>query len=200
VQSGNSISNFGSGNPTFDQALAVTLLNLSKTFSVLPGFVFTDKVRLNAFASTNTALGRPDGSVVFGRSLFQEIMKREESPEVGIACICAHEFGHILQYKKDLKSKLVVNGKVKRLELHADFLAGFFAGKRKLEAPGFPAAVFATTQYSFGDNDYGAPDHHGTQKERGDAVVAGFETAYRLKLGIDDALETGVRYVQSISI
>ena len=200
LQSGNSISNFGSGDPTFDQALAVTLLNLSNTFSVLPGFVFSDKVRLNAFASRNTALGRSDGSVVFGRTLFREIMSRRENPEVGVVAVCAHEFGHILQYKKDLRSKLIINGKVKRLELHADFLAGYFAGKRKLDSPGFPAAVFATTQYSFGDNNYGSPDHHGTQKERGDAVVAGFETAYRLRLGVDDAVETGIRYVQSINV
>ena len=195
-----SVDNFGSGNPEFDKALAITLLYVSKAFSVLPGFVFSEKVVMNAFASTNTALGRPDGSVVFGRSLFREIMSRKENPEIGIVAVCAHEFGHILQYKKELHRTLVVNNKVKRLELHADFLAGYFAGMRKLEMPSFPAAVFAATQYGFGDNQYGNPEHHGTQRERGDAVVAGFDTAYRLKLSLDDGVETGVRYVQQISL
>jgi hypothetical protein len=195
-----SATDFGSGNGDFDRALAVTLLNLSNTFSVLPGFAFSEKVVMNAFASANTAMGRADGSVVFGRSLFREIMTRRENPELGVAAICAHEFGHIVQYKHGLQQSLIVNGRVKRLELHADFLAGYFAGKRKLEMPGFPAAIFAATQYSFGDNQYGDPAHHGTSKERGDAVVYGFQSAYQSKQPFETALQTGIQYVQQIPV
>ena len=190
----------GSGNADFDRALSVTLLKVSEAFSVLPGFAFSERVKLNAFASKNPALGRADGSVVFGNPLYREIMARREHPEVGIVAVCAHEFGHIAQYKHGLDKTLIVNHQVKRLELHADFMAGYFAGRRKLEMPDFPAAVFATTQYSFGDNNYGDPTHHGTSAERGQAVVAGFDSAYRARESFATALETGVRYVQQISL
>jgi hypothetical protein len=190
----------GSGDATFDRALAVTLVKISETFSVLPGFAFSERIRLNAFASRRTELGRADGSVVFGNSMYRAIMLRREHPELGIVAICAHEFGHIVQYKHRIDDILVVNGRAKRLELHADFMAGYFAGRRKLEVPDFPAAVFATTQYSFGDGEYGDPDHHGCPAERGDAVVAGFDSAFRAKEGLAAALQTGVRYVQRIPL
>jgi len=189
----------GSSDSLFDQALAVSLLKISNVFSVLPGFAFSERVKLNAFASRNTALGRTDGSVVFGNSLYREIIGRREYPEVGIVAICAHEFGHIVQYRYGIDRILIVNNSVKRLELHADFLAGYFAGRRKLEMSDFPAAVFALTQYSFGDSNYGDPDHHGTSNERGAAVVAGFDSAYRARESFAAALETGIRYVQQIA-
>jgi len=190
----------GSGDATFDRALSVTLLKLSETFSVLPGFAFSERISLNAFASSNQALGREDGSVVFGNPLYREIMTRREHPEVGIVAVCAHEFGHIAQFKRGIHRILISEKRVKRLELHADFLAGYFAGRRKLEMPEFPAAIFATTQYSFGDDNYGSVSHHGTSTERGEAVVAGFNSAYRARESFATALETGIRYAQQVPL
>jgi hypothetical protein len=40
---------------------------------------------------------------------------------------------------------------VKRLELHADHLAGYYAGFLKLKKPTYPTAVLATQKYSSGD-------------------------------------------------
>jgi predicted metalloprotease len=137
---------------------------------------------------------------VFGNPLYREIIGRREHPEVGIVAICAHEFGHIVQYKHGIDRVLIVNNSVKRLELHADFLAGYFAGRRKLEMPDFPAAVFALTQYSFGDSNYGDPEHHGTSDERGAAVVAGFDSAHRMRESFATAVETGIRYVQQVPL
>jgi hypothetical protein len=192
----------GSGNDNFDRALAVSLKMLSETFSVLPGFAFSERVIRNAFASPSTAMGRQDGSVIFGNSLYREIMNGRENPEVGILTVCAHEFGHIVQYKYGIDERLVAcdDCPVKRLELHADFLAGYFAGRRKLERADFPAAVFAKTQYNFGDNNYGSPRHHGSQQERGQAVVAGFNSAFRDQHDFKTALEVGVNYVQRIPL
>jgi predicted metalloprotease len=84
---------------------------------------------------------------------------------------------------------------VKRLELQADFFAGYFAGVRRRERPNFPAAVVALTQHHWGDTNFGSQQHHGTAEERGNAVVRGFETAYREKLGLSDAISTSLRYV-----
>jgi hypothetical protein len=186
----------GSGDRDFDRALAHTLAQLSDMFNVLPGFAFfDDSDSLNAAASTSQRLGRRDGSVVFGKKLLTFLMKYPSTPEAGVAAVCAHEFGHIAQYKLGLDRKLMMsNGRVKRLELHADFMSGYFAGRRKLEISGFPAAVFAATQDRFGDTAFNDPDHHGTSQERGAAVVAGFDCAFRDRKDFATAIGIGVQY------
>ena len=52
-----------------------------------------------------------------------------EHPDVAVSAVCAHEFGHITAIKYGLMKRLK-DGQpsVKRSELHADFLAGYFAG------------------------------------------------------------------------
>jgi hypothetical protein len=189
----------GSGNRDFDRALAETLQVLSDRFFVLPGFAFFNEPGSpNAFACATRKLGRSDGDILFGRKLFREIMSHPERPEIGIVAVCAHEFGHIAQYKYDVYNRLVgLDRRVKRLELHADFLSGYFAGLRKLQRPDFPAATFACTQFGFGDYTDDI-DHHGTQDERGAAVVAGYRAGYDEKLKFGYALESGIRYVKQI--
>ncbi|MBV8753037.1 MAG: metalloprotease [Hyphomicrobiales bacterium] len=191
----------GSGDRQFDRALANTLLFLSDRFFVLPGFAFFNEPGSpNAFASGRQAMGRSDGDVLFGRKLFQKIMSSREHPEIAVVAICAHEFGHIAQYKYELYDRLVgPDGRVKRLELHADFLAGYFAGLRRRDRPEFPAAVFASTQFGFGDYLEDV-EHHGTPEERGAAVVAGYKAGYEDKQKFGYALETGIRYVSRIGL
>ena len=141
-------------------ALAITLAKLSDLLGILPGFAFFNEGTggQNAFASRSRRLGRDDGSVVFGQVMFGKLMQSQDSPELGVAAVCSHEFGHILQFKMDLQNRLVgPDGRVKRLELHADYLAGYFAGLRKRERADFPAAIFAQTQYDFGDTAYAEP-------------------------------------------
>jgi hypothetical protein len=189
----------GSGDRDFDRALAETLQLLSDRFFVLPGFAFfNEPYRENAYACPTRYMGRSDGDVLFGRQLFRKIMSRREHPEIGIVSVCAHEFGHIAQYKYEVYKRLVgSDGRVKRLELHADFLSGYFAGLRKRQRPDFPAAAIALTQFDFGDDVEGA-QHHGTSEERGAAVVAGYKAAYEEKLKFGYALDSGIRYVQQI--
>jgi hypothetical protein len=192
----------GSGNKPFDIALAHTLSKLSDIFGVLPGFAFFDDGNsFNAFASGSQRLGRGDGSVIFGMELFTFLMSQNEAPEAGIAAVCAHEFGHIVQYKRGVVPRLVQdNGRVKRLELHADYLAGYFSGLRKRERAEFPSAVFAATQYLFGDTNFGHAGHHGTKDERAQAVIEGFQAAYRDKKDFDTAVEHGIDYVLGIAM
>src|SRR5262245_32904152 len=191
----------GSGDRDFDRALAETLTFLSERFFVLPSFAFFNEPSSpNAFASDTRRMGRSDGDVLFGRKLFRKIMSRREHPEIGIVAVCAHEFGHIAQYKYGVYNRLVGwNRRVKRLELHADFLSGYFAGIRRLQHPNYPAATFALTQFDSGDysDDIG---HHGTPDERGAAVVAGYKAGYDERLKFGYALESGIRYVNQISM
>jgi hypothetical protein len=186
-----------SGNREFDYALAQTLSRLTDTFGVLPGFAFFDDERgANAHATNARRLARTDGAVLFGKRLFMRVMNAPEHPDVVLTAICAHEFAHILQYKSGIHKRLQTGQPtVKRVELHADFLSGYFAGVRRLQRPAYPAAVFATTQHGLGDNRVNHPDHHGTPDERAAAVVRGYEVAYREKRRLPDALQIGMKFV-----
>jgi hypothetical protein len=190
----------GSGDREFDFALAQTLMKIGATLEVLPGFAYYDDGDSpNAYATNARRLQRADGTVLFGLRLFRQTRVELEYPEVAVTAVCAHEFGHILQSKYDLQ-KTLLKGQptVKLVELHADFLAGYFAGIRKLEKPDFPAAIFPVKLRSMGDNDFNNPQHHGTPKERAAAAVQGFKVAYQERRNVPDALRSGIQYVSSL--
>jgi hypothetical protein len=186
-----------SGDRDFDRALVHTLAKCADLLQVLPGFAFfDDSAAPNAYATNRVRMQRADGTVIFGKTLLRELLRRPEAPDACVASVCAHEFGHILQFKTGLAQRLTANQPtVKRLELHADFLAGYFAGTRKKERQSFPAAVFAMTQYMYGDTGVNNPQHHGTHEQRGAAVVHGFEASYRQHLGLSDAIQQGINHV-----
>lgn len=186
-----------SGDRDFDRALANSLARCADLLNVLPGFAFYDDHEgLNAYATSRVRMKRADGTVLMGQRLLARLMRQPEAPDACVAAVCAHEFGHILQYKMGLSERLKAGQPtVKRSELHADFFAGYFAGMRKRERASFPAEVFAKTQFTFGDNMVKSPGHHGTPAERAAAVVRGFETSYRDKLALGDAVDTSLRYV-----
>jgi hypothetical protein len=185
-----------SGDREFDYALAQTLARLADTFEVLPGFAYYDDGgRPNAYATNAKKLARADGTVLFGAGLLKRLLTAPESPDVAITAVCAHEFAHILQYKRGLHDVIGAKQTVKRVELNADFLAGYFAGTRKSQKSDYPAAVFATTQHGAGDMDVGSPGHHGTPNERAAAIVRGFEVAYRERRPLAEAIQIGLNYV-----
>ncbi len=188
-----------SGNNEFDYAVAQTLSRLTDIFDVLPGFAYYklgDEYNARA-TRARLFLSNADGTVLFGRALMFEILNRPEAPDAAFNAVCAHEFGHIVQFKNGIV--LDANQpSVKRSELHADFLSGYYAGRRKLQKPDFPAAVFATTYESLGDFQFNNPQHHGTPAERAAAIVRGFEAAYRERRGTSDAIQVGVNYVSQL--
>jgi hypothetical protein len=186
-----------SRDSSFDQALAMTLGMLVHTFNVLPAFTYyDDSGSENAMASTDQSFGRQDGTVMFGLSFLRTLRARNDSPEVGVACVCAHEFGHVLQNKLNLRSVLRQGqSTVKRVELHADYMAGYFAGLRQLQRPAFPADVFRTTQFASGDNYFTDPQHHGTAEERGDAVLHGYKASHDQRLNLADGVQESLNYV-----
>jgi hypothetical protein len=189
-----------SGDANFDLALAQTLAKISDRLTITPGFAYYDDYDgMNAYASPRVRLSNADGTVLFGQRLLKRLMAVTDNPEIGVAAVCAHEFGHILQYKKGLAQIVGANQPtVKRVELQADFFAGYFAGLRKLEKRDFPAAVFAMTQYTAGDDQINSRNHHGTPDERAAAVVRGFEAAYVAKKSLGDAIETSINYVKTL--
>jgi hypothetical protein len=187
-----------SGNNDFDYAVAQTLSRLTDIFDVLPGFAYY-KVgdERNARATPQRLMSNPDGTVLFGRALMFEMLNGPDAPDAAFSAVCAHEFGHIVQFKNGI---VLDSGQptVKHSELHADFLSGYYAGRRKLQKLDFPAAVFATTYEKFGDFNLNNPQHHGTPSERAAAIVRGFEVAYQERRGTSDAIQAGINYVSQL--
>jgi Putative neutral zinc metallopeptidase len=191
---------YKSGNADFDFALAQTLAKITEKFGVLPGFAYyDDSGGQNAYATPRVRLKSTDGTVLMGINLFRRVMKSIEVPEVAIAGVCAHEYGHIVQFRFGLIEKVNAGqSTVKRSELQADYFSGFFAGLRKRERPSYPAAVVALTQHDFGDTMFGDKGHHGTPDERGRAVVRGFEASFRDNKSLNDAIQESTLYVLSV--
>jgi hypothetical protein len=189
-----------SGNREFDYALAQTLSRISDTFRVLPGFAYyNDFDGPNAHATDVARMARADGTVLFGQRYLKKLLAWPDHPDVAITAVCAHEFGHILQFKLQLRPIILAGqATLKRLELHADYLAGYYAGALKLKKSNYPAAVFATQQYSCGDLNVNSPTHHGTPDERAAAIVRGFEVAYREQRNYSDAIQIGINYVSML--
>jgi hypothetical protein len=189
-----------SGNRDLDYAMAQTLSMLTDTWKVLPAFAYYDDSKEpNAAATAKRWFSRADGTVIFGRTLLGIFLRDSEQPDVAISMVVAHEFGHIAQHKYRLIHPILTGQKtLKRLELHADFLAGYFAGVRKLARPSFPASVYATTVSRLGDSPSNAVDYHGTGQERAQAIVAGFQTSFRDRRGPGEALQIGVNYVRTL--
>lgn len=189
-----------SGDKDLDYAIGRTVDRLSKWFGVAPGFSFMEGAKsMNAYASPDNLMNRKDGTVIFGLPYLAKMLRRPEAPDAHVAAVCAHEYGHILQYKHRLKPTLLAGQKtVKRLELHADFLGGYFAGLSKRRNPNYPAAVFAVDAYMSGDHKTERKSHHGTPDERASATVRGFEVAYRENHNLNDALQIGIKYVSKL--
>src|SRR4051794_34397434 len=98
----------GSGDAEFDFALAHTLVKIGAALQVLPGFAYYDDGDSpNALATKAKRLERADGTVLFGLRLLRHTRVELDHPEVAVTAICAHEFGHILQWKYGLHATLL---------------------------------------------------------------------------------------------
>jgi hypothetical protein len=88
--------------------------------------------------------------------------------------------------------------RIKRIELHADFLSGYFAGRRRKERPNFPASVVTATIGGLGDDLRSSPNHHGTPGERKAAVVQGFKAAFEQNQNFAEAVRVGMEWVTRV--
>jgi hypothetical protein len=184
-----------SGNPYLDRAFARALYRLALDFEVQPGFGYYDELKnnetMNARATNlvHPELNRSDGTVIFGLNLLRFLLERPQHADAAIVAVAAHEFAHILQFKRGLINK--TNGRV--MELHADFLSGYFSGLRRLKNPDYQAVVFAAYHHemekALGPSTTGT---HPPAAERAEAVQQGYLVATRDKLGLDAAVTPGL--------
>lgn len=100
---------------------------------------------------------------------------------LGLSGVMAHEEGHIFQtaWNVDLWLKNVRGYRVKFVELHADYLAGWYMAWREQYRPGAPAEV-AALFFDLGNGFSASANFHGTRQERYLAFqqgYGGFQTA-----------------------
>lgn len=208
------ISN-SSGNRVFDRALVESLAFMSQTFEVLPTFGFINGSGFaNAFATPKPFEAAPGdaplprrehGSVMLGDGMLPLLAaKGIDNPVAAALAICAHEFGHIVQYNVAYKGKRLVAllqgdlPTVKRVELHADFLSGYYVGTAKRRNPETPAATIAAATYAIGDFNVNDRGHHGTPKERGAAIYAGYREGFEVQASRNAAIVSGLKFVGAI--
>ncbi|NGZ27738.1 MAG: hypothetical protein G8345_12740 [Magnetococcales bacterium] len=186
-----------SGNDRLDRSLGVLLADMATKMGVRPGFAYMDDGDSpNAFAIDANWLPNTQGTVLFGRNLLQDNLARDIHGDMLVMGICAHEFGHIVQYDYHVSDRLQKRQTTNRLmELHADFLSGYYVGLRNIDYSKQQMISLGQAWEELGDNNFTDPDHHGTSKERIAAMEQGYLVATQRKVNIKDAIRAGLNYL-----
>jgi hypothetical protein len=168
-----------SGNRAMDVAFDQALQRLARTFDVWPrvGF-YDDGDEPNAVAMSYIEAGKPAYAVMFGLNYVNKLQTYDPS---GITLLqtAAHEFGHVWAYKENLVDKLIADQPtVRRAELHADFLSGYYLGLRKRDHPTASFRDAGIRRWQSGDNQFRSVHHHGTPEQRLAAAEAGFRIGF----------------------
>jgi uncharacterized protein len=97
--------------------------------------------------------------------------------DFAVAYVVAHEYAHNLQYELGIFDARA-GGSAKPYELQADCFAGTWAHSVYEEGLLQPGDLEEATNAALavGDFDVGSAKHHGTPRERRDAVLAGFNS------------------------
>ena len=185
------------GDHTLDRSLGRALVRLSEMFSERPGFGFIDDSGApNAYATDQTQVPGTWGTVCFGQALFKDLMDRYQDRGLAVMAVAAHEFGHIAQFRSGVDAQLLkYQPTVKRVELHADFLSGYFLGVRKRQRPSISVWAAGHTLYRIGDYEFHNPNHHGTPDQRVTAAETGFKVAYDDRAEFGSAFSWGIEYI-----
>lgn len=187
------------GSPDLDLSFDRALQRLAETFDVWPkvGF-YDDHDAPNAMAMRYQVGSTDEFAVVFGRSYFKKLMDYDPS---GITLLqtAAHEFAHVWVYRDGLFEKIRGGqSTVKRVELHADFLSGFYLGLRKRDNPDASFWAAGIRRWQSGDTEFRNTHHHGTPDDRLAAAEAGFKLGFLEKRAPRDAFDAATSYVAKL--
>lgn len=141
------------------------------------------------------------GSILFGRSLFLDQFSRYKDNGISVLAIIAHEFAHIRQYRTNIIDQLLQGEtSVRRVELHADFLSGWYLGMRKQADASISLWASGDTFRRIGDYEYNNSSHHGTPEQRIAASQAGFDSVADKVIDIAGASNAGRSYVNKLAL
>lgn len=198
-----------SGNQSLTNSLGVLGVELAENYELTgnnrPGFKFYEGP--GALASRYKAFPSTSGTVFVGRQL----LRAELAASTGgaaIAGVVAHEFAHIYQYVTGYYSQLRTFGERalreptdRFVELHADFLAGWFLGSREYakglnEQKAFFYSFFEKGDYLLNEvNPKVREKHHGNPSERVAALVVGYLASAVDNVDIQTAASIGEQFV-----
>lgn len=186
----------GTGSQERDKMLGRALVRMSQTFGERPTFAFyDDSDSPNAYADDVVESDVPGtwGIVRFGHQLHADLTQKHEDSGIAVLSVLAHEFGHVAQYHRGVMSALV-GRTVKRAELHADLLSGYYLGLRKIANSALKLRSAGIHLYSIGDLAYNDRQHHGTAEERVEASEYGFSLAHEGR-DLDYVFKRGTQWV-----
>lgn len=164
---------------------------LLHTFHLFPSFYYiVGDGDSNAYATREIFNGKEDGTIALGLALIQAEIRSNGGREnaLSIPAIIAHEFGHLLQFKFGTMATGAL------AEIQADFLAGWYLGRR-VKGEKLTSAALGSVMRSFyekGDYAFNQPTHHGTPEERSRAIQRGYSYS---TLKLNDAYEVSVQFV-----
>ena len=178
-----------SGVPIIDQVMPVEYILLNQAFRVNPDFAFFDDgASPNALATTTALIGRSAyGTVLFGVNLLRAEMGATWWG-AAVAGIASHEFAHICQFQAGL------SGPTWMMELHADYLAGWYLGAKQVYGTAVVIDGFGESLFNKGDFAFNDPSHHGTPEQRVSAMLNGYRTA------LSGVLDLGVAFNQGMAM
>ena len=189
-----------SGDSDLDRSISLELTHVADSFKVLPGFGFyDDSDGQNAFALDEDLIPNTRGTVIFGKQLLSDELASHEWGGLAVAGIMAHEFGHIFQYQSDFYRLLTKSQSTDRLlELHADYLAGYYLGLKRLRSGEIDIKGFLDSLYLKGDTDFNSSTHHGTPIERAQVMLAGYKMGLTNNNNIQQVAEIGMNLVTTL--
>lgn len=199
-------------NVDYGNGLIAILSDLGDQLGVRPSFALYDDPATNPNAlSCQTPLltdvlgASKDGTVAVGRKMIDLLRAKSADFGSALTATCAHEYGHILQFGTVYdKLQRLPSGDIK-IELHADFVCGYYGAHRKRIDPLYDALTQAQTQFEAGDKmeanqiKYVAVSH-GTYEQRGDAVYAGYLLGLEGRISPELVAQRGFEYVSGLSL
>jgi hypothetical protein len=139
-----------------------------------------------------------DGRLLIGWTLAHRIINSSENPFY-LAAILAHESAHVVQLRTGLCKPLIDRGRVVRVELHADYLAGVILERSKIALPVAAAHALVEAWEKLGDAEYTNINHHGTRDERLAALSAGF-TDGAIREDFHSLTQTGAQAIRKLRL
>jgi hypothetical protein len=189
------------GNQFVDNAIRVDISELNRQFGVFVPVYFENTDVKNAYFTnqkfpeliqedTGSSDANYTGSVFIAAGLWNDEYIKNQG--FALPAIMAHEFAHAMQYSRGFP----YGGKW--LELHADYMAGWFAGHRGRFAAQNDIGILQSF-FNKGDYDFFSQRHHGTPQERANAFFEGFRLNRQFNAAFGgQAYDYGLQYVRAL--
>jgi hypothetical protein len=179
-----------SGNKRLDDIIMQERFKLENFFGVKVDFFFLIENYGGNAMYIPTCNYACNGSIFLGVNILSETLAKPNGVE-NVKAILAHEFAHCVQHIMGWKEIFV-----KRQELHADFMAGFYIGKSYSYSDEI-MNTFYNEFYARGDYNFYSTNHHGTSEERMCAFLEGYYFSKESSSNVYEANNYGIQYVNA---